>query len=103
MFVKLSAVFNTESCKGYGVDHVTRWPHLNSLLTISTASRMSRSGQSRIVTRVVSSEPSKRVCMMAVLSPGKLGPWCKKEWPIIRPAMVNMSPSSSSRETEGIW
>lgn len=39
---------------------------------------------------------------MAGLSPVKLGPLCKKEWPIIRPAMVNMLFSSSSAATEGM-
>lgn len=72
------------------------------IFTIFNVSRMSRSGQSRTVTGVVSSEPSNRMWIMAGLIPGKLGPLCKKEWPIIRPATVNMLFSSSSSETDGI-
>lgn len=72
------------------------------LFTIFKVSRMSRSGQSCIVIGVVSSEPPKRTWIMAGLSPVNLGPLCKKEWPIIRPAMVNMLFSSSSTETEGM-
>lgn len=72
------------------------------LLTLSTISRMSRSGQSLIVTGAVSAKPPKRTWIMAGLSPGKLGPLCKKEWPIILPAMVNMLFSSSSTDTEGM-
>lgn len=72
------------------------------IFTIFTMSRMSRSGQSCIVTGVVSSEPPKRMWIIAGLSPGKLGPRYKKEWPIIRPATVNMSLSRSSSKTEGM-
>lgn len=81
-----------------------RWrlPFSFLALTFSTISRMSRSGQSLIVTWAVSSEPPKRTWTMAGLSPGKLGPLCKKEWPIIRPAMANMLFSSSSSDTEGM-
>lgn len=94
--------YNSICLQSYVVEEMTEAAVSFHALTFSTISRMSRSGQSLIVTGAVSSEPPKRTWTMVGLSPGKLGPLCKKEWPIIRPAMVNTLFSSSSSDTEGI-
>lgn len=63
---------------------------------------MSRSGQSSNVMGAVSSDPPNKTCRTAGLRPGKLGPLCRKECPIILPAMVNRRLSIRSAETDGI-